>query len=65
MHTEYGDFPVDLDLGTIGAFSIDGIDFQIYIATFWYNVQEFWESEAYAMSVLTTFSGLVQPIMQV
>ena len=62
---EFLNQPFDLDLGNEFPFAIDDIDVQVYIATFWYNVQQFYESSAYSMAVLTAFSGLAQPILQV
>jgi len=58
VHIKGGGYPVLLpDYST-------EIDIQVYIATFWYNVQSFWESEAYCMACLTAFSGLIQPLIQ-
>jgi len=45
-------------------FQCHAFNIQIYIATFWYNVQQFWFADAKAMAILTAFSGLVQPILQ-
>jgi len=47
------------DIQTLSTFNV-----QVYIATFWINVKQFWESEAYTMAYLIFFAGVVQPIIQ-
>ena len=59
VHIKGGGYPVLLPAASTE------IDIQVYIATFWYNVQSFWESKAYCMACLTAFSGLIQPLIQV
>jgi hypothetical protein len=37
---------------------------QVYIATFWINVKQFWESGSKSMACLIFFAGVVQPTAQ-
>ena len=39
-------------------------DVEVYIATFWINVKQFWNSDAKAMACLIFFAGVIQPIIQ-
>jgi hypothetical protein len=44
--------------------STNGFDMQVYIATFWINVDQFWQSGAQPVAMLIFFAGVVQPITQ-
>lgn len=43
---------------------LEAVDVQVYSATFWINVKQFWQSDAKTMACLIFFSGIVQPIFQ-
>jgi len=43
---------------------LEAVDVQVYSATFWINVKQFWQSNAKTMACLVFFSGIVQPIFQ-
>jgi len=43
---------------------VSDFDVEVYIATFWINVKQFWEADSQTMAVLIYFSGVVQPMIQ-
>jgi hypothetical protein len=44
--------------------TVTDIDANLYEATFWMNVKEFWDADAKPVACLIFFSGVVQPCIQ-